>query len=335
MEGIPCKAGGSGGEGGCGPEGDHPIRRRDIPIDEPLAFPRYTFFSTRRMKSPTLSGNEPSPWADGLYSIKRHGVTISNCDSEPVQTPGCIQAHGVLLVLDSEGLTVLQVSENVSEHLGQMPEYYLGGPAEAVLGETGGLKLRDFCQRETIDRNPIYAFTHALGNTGAEYDLLVHGMDGLIVVECEPRPEMEERSVDSYSLVKRSVGRLQAALTLDEFCQTVAAEVRAVTGIDRVMVYKFHEDFHGEVVAESKREDLAPWLGLHYPAEDIPWPAREIFKKIWVRPLPDAAGPLIEIVPLQNPLTGKALDMTHCGLRGASVMYTEYLANMGVAASLT
>lgn len=288
------------------------------------------------MTSPTsLLPNEPLPWADGLYSIKRHGVSISNCDSEPVQTPGCIQAHGVLLVLYPGDLTVLQVSENVAAHFGEIPEYYLGGPAEAVLGKDGGAKLRDFCERETIDRNPIYAFTQALGPDGSEYDLLVHGMDGLIVLECEPRPEAEERQVDSYSLVKRSVTRLQSAVTLDEFCQTVAAEVRAVTGIDRVMVYKFHEDFHGEVVAESKREDLAPWLGLHYPAEDIPWPAREIFKKIWVRPLPDAAGPLIEIVPLKNPLTGKALDMTHCGLRGASVMYTEYLANMGVAASLT
>lgn len=288
------------------------------------------------MTSPTLlATNEPPPWADGFYSIKRHGVSISNCDSEPVQTPGCIQSHGVLLVLYPRDLTVLQASENVAAHFGEMPEYYLGGPVDVVLGKEGGAKLLDFCQREAIDRNPIYAFTQALGPNGTEYDLLVHGTDGLVVLEFEPRPEKDERQVDSYSLVKRSVSRLQAAATLDEFCQTVAAEVRAVTGIDRVMVYKFHEDFHGEVVAESKREDLAPWLGLHYPAEDIPWPAREIFKKIWVRPLPDASAGVMEMVPLKNPLTQKALDMTHCGLRGASVMYTEYLANMGVAASLT
>lgn len=29
----------------------------------------------------------PPPWADGPYSIKRHGTTLTNCDSEPVQTP--------------------------------------------------------------------------------------------------------------------------------------------------------------------------------------------------------------------------------------------------------
>ena len=101
------------------------------------------------------------------------------------------------------------------------------------------------------------------------------------------------------------------------------------------MVYRFHADNHGEVFAESKRDDLSPWLGLHYPEADIPKPAREIYKRIWIRPVPDAAGSLAEMVPLANPDTGRPLNMTYCALRGASVMYSEYLANMGVAASLT
>ena len=89
------------------------------------------------------------------------------------------------------------------------------------------------------------------------------------------------------------------------------------------------------MIAEARREDLHSWLGLHYPAHDIPQPAREIFKRIWIRPLADASGAVAEMVPLANPETGRGLDMTYCGLRGASVMYTEYLRNMGVGASLT
>jgi light-regulated signal transduction histidine kinase (bacteriophytochrome) len=89
------------------------------------------------------------------------------------------------------------------------------------------------------------------------------------------------------------------------------------------------------VVAENKHDDLPPWLGLHYPESDIPKPAREIYQRIWIRPVPNAAGPLVEMTPLANPDTGQPLNMTYCALRGASVMYTEYLANMGVAASLT
>jgi len=101
------------------------------------------------------------------------------------------------------------------------------------------------------------------------------------------------------------------------------------------MVYKFHADHHGEVFAESSRSDLDPWLGLHYPAEDIPKPTRDMFTKTWIRPVPDVHGDLAEMIPLVNPDTGKPVDMTFCALRGVSVMYTEYLQNMGVSAGLT
>jgi light-regulated signal transduction histidine kinase (bacteriophytochrome) len=166
-------------------------------------------------------------------------------------------------------------------------------------------------------------------------DLSLHTVDGLAVLECEPTAGAAAAAPDYYALVKKSVARMQGADTLAEFCRIVTDEVRSLTGLDRVMIYRFHPDFHGEVVGESKRDDLHPWFGLHYPAEDIPRPAREVFKKIWVRPLPDAALPVMELVPLVNPDTRRPLTMTHCALRGASVMYTEYLQNMGVAASLT
>lgn len=131
-----------------------------------------------------------------------------------------------------------------------------------------------------------------------------------------------------------TVARLQTATTLREFCGAVADEVRGLTGLDRVVVHKFHADGHGEVFAESRRDDLVPWLGTHWPTEDLPKPARDMFKQIWVRPLPDVSGGLAELVPLVNPDTSRPLDMTHCALRGPSVMCTEYLRNMGVAATL-
>lgn len=63
---------------------------------------------------------------------------------------------------------------------------------------------------------------------------------------------------------------------------------------------------------------------------------REIFfAKTWIRPVPDINGELAEMTPLLNPDTGKPVDMTFCMLRGVSVMYTEYLQNMGVSAGLT
>ena len=276
----------------------------------------------------------PLPWADGAYSIKRHGVSLTNCDSEPVQMPGCSQPHGVVLVLRVSDLTILQVSENAAEHLGLGPEELLGKSIATVLADEGERRVRECLEKEPVERNPLYVFTLPAREGAAALDLSLHTIDGLAVLECEPTARTEAAAPDYYALVKKSVARMHAAQTLPDFCRIVTQEVRALTGLDRVMAYRFHADFHGEVFAESKRDDLAPWLGLHYPAEDIPRPAREIFKKIWVRPVPDTRAQVQELMPLLNPDTKKPLNMTHCALRGASTMYTEYLQNMGVAASL-
>lgn len=288
------------------------------------------------MKGSPGSPDTPPPWADAPYSIKRHGVTITNCDAEPVQTPGCIQGHGALLVLRPADLTVLQVSENSEALLGRPPERLLGSPAADALGVEAAARLREFLDAETVERNPLYVLTLPARDGVPPLDLTAHTIDGLAVVELEAtgRGDLTPEP-DYYGLVRQTVSRLQTAATLRGLCQTVADEIRTLTGLDRVMVYKFHADGHGEVFTESRPEALPPWLGLHYPASDIPQPAREIFRRTWARPLPDVRSTLAELVPLANPDTGRPLTMTHCVLRGASVMYTEYLENMGVRASFT
>ncbi len=274
------------------------------------------------------------------YSVRRHGVTITNCDAEPIQTPGCIQPHGVLLALRPDDLTIAQVSENSERWLGAPPDRLLGGCVAEVLGDVHAARLREFVAREPLERNPLYVFTVEIPNAegSAALDVTAHTADGVLLVEMEPTGRGRADGIpepDYYGMVKRTVALLQATPTVRDFCQVVTEEVRRLTGLDRVMVYKFHPDDSGEVLAETRRDDLHSWLGLRYPADDIPRPAREIFKKIWIRPLPDASAEMQEMVPLVNPDTGRALEMTYCALRGASVMYTEYLRNMDVAASLT
>ena len=286
--------------------------------------------------TPPARAEAPTPWGDGPYSTKRHGTTLATCDSEPVQTPGCIQAHGALLVLRLGDLRILQASENTLQHLGEEAARLLGHPVARVVGAAGEARLHEMLERNDLERGASYAFTLPARPGAVALDACVHVSQGVAVLEFEATGRAAEGAGgDCFGLVKEAVGRLQAPGTVNAFCQRLTEEVRGITGLDRVMVYRFHADLHGEVIAESGREGLAPWLGLHYPADDIPLPAREIFKRIWIRPLPDAAGLLAELLPLANPDTGLPLDMTHCALRGASVMYTEYLANMGVAASLT
>ena len=284
-------------------------------------------------ESTTPAPGTPDPWGKA-YSIKRHGVSITNCDSEPVRTPGCVQSHGALLVLRQGELVILQASENTAAILGKPPGELLGRHVAGVVGDENAAILADLLRRENLEANPLFVF--ALENPRGEEPLnvTVHTSDGLVIAEFEPGPSGNEKTSNLMGRIKQAIVRLQLASTFADFCRVTTEEVRDLTGFDRVMVYKFHPDLHGEVVAESRKSGLESWLGLHYPPEDIPLPAREIFKKIWIRPLQDVSGGLAELVPLLNPDRDAPLDMTFCAIRGASVMYTEYLANMGVTAAL-
>ena len=273
------------------------------------------------------------------YSVKRHGLNIGNCDSEPVQTPGCVQAHGALLVVRLLDLHILQASDNTLAVLGHEPEALLGRACSLVLGLDGQEKLRGVLDTEPAERNPLYLLTLPVARTGTEkasaLDVTVHTVDGVAILEFEATGRTDETNPDYYALIKKTVTRLQTAGSLRQFCDSVSQEIRELTGLDRVMIHKFHADGHGEVFTESRRAGLDSWTGMHFPAEDIPKPARDIFTRTWIRPLPDVSDALSELRPLVSPDSGKALDMTHCALRGASPMYTEYLRNMGVAATLT
>ena len=297
----------------------------------------------------TLGSSEgvAAPWATQPYSIKRDGLTLTNCDDEPVRTPGCIQAHGALLVLRPADLSISQASENTQAILGFDASALLGQSVAVVVKPEGEARLHNVLTTELTDCNPIYAFSLPASGQVAEMDVTVHTLDGVVMLEFEATGRNPAANVmtaaaptaahqpDYYSLIKKTVTRLQAMQTVQTFCQALADETRLLSGMDRVMIYKFHADHHGEVFAESRKSELAPWLGLHYPAEDIPKPARDIFAKTWIRPVPDIYGALAEMLPLVNPDTGKPVDMTFCALRGVSVMYTEYLQNMGVSAGLT
>ena len=77
----------------------------------------------------------------------------------------------------------------------------------------------------------------------------------------------------------------------------LARDVRAVTGYDRVMVYRFDPEWNGEVIAEDRRDDLEPFFGLRYPASDIPAQARALYATNWMRIIPDATYAPVPLEP--------------------------------------
>ncbi|MGL4883436.1 MAG: GAF domain-containing protein, partial [Waterburya sp.] len=122
---------------------------------------------------------------------------------------------------------------------------------------------------------------------------------------------------------------------LEELCQAIAQEIKKLTEFDRIMVYRLDEEGSGTVIAEVANSELEPFLGLRYPATDIPKQAKYLYSLNYLRLIPDATYKPVELIPQLNPLTNQPLDLSMSVLRSVSPLHTEYLANMGVSASMT
>ncbi len=263
-------------------------------------------------------------------------VDLTNCDREPIHLSGAIQPHGVLFALDDlRDMAIARASENTPGLLEIGAAELLGRPIERVLGTANADLIRSAGEHRDIrDTNPItMRVPTARGET--ELDAILHRSGDQVVVELEPV------AVRSYSaphefhrLVRSSIARFSEAGGVHGLCRAAANEVAQVTGFDRVMIYRFDPDWHGEVIAESCRAGLEPYLGLHYPAGDIPPQARAIFKANWLRFIPDVNYVPVAVISADGPL-GPPLDLTWSALRSVSPLHVEYLQNMGVAATMT
>ncbi len=257
---------------------------------------------------------------------------LANCDREPIHIPGMIQPHGVLLAADPNTLKIVQVAGNTNHLLGLAPEEVLGQGLNAIVNPAELEKLAAIGAQEVMLPRCIFALQTRIQHHGEMLDAIVHQSDGLLVIELE---SCLSQPLNSLALVQSMILRVQTSPNLAGFLQAITQEVRTVTGFDRVMVYQFQPDDSGAVVAEAKDKELASFYGLRYPASDIPKQARELYLRNRIRVIPDARYAPAALTPAVNPLTGKPLDLSFCVLRSVSPLHLEYLANMGVAASMS
>ena len=267
--------------------------------------------------------------------INLKDIDLTNCDREPIHIPNLIQPYGVLLAVSADEYRILQVSLNTAKILGIEPDELLGKLLEELLGKTQ-LKAIKGCLAEDFDNiNPL---SLKIDNNGQNFFLngIVHRSGELIILELEPsQPNKTVDFFNFYKLVKNPVSKLQKTNTLDELCNAIATEIKKITQFNRVMVYRFDAEGAGKVIAEAANEELEPFLGLHYPATDIPKQAKYLYTLNYLRLIPDASYEPVGLTPQLNPLTDKPLDMSMSVLRSVSPLHTEYLTNMGVTASMS
>lgn len=251
---------------------------------------------------------------------------FKNCQDEPIRTPGAIQPHGFVILLSEDNLAVTGLSTNAPELLRQA--FDLGEPATAgarfTLPESLTQKLR-----KTLD-DPKIPWPLSFSLNRLQFS--ISRRDGRVMVCGEPEDSTSGITVADLAAL---IAEVKSARSVEELLNTAAKAVRSITGFDRVMVYRFAEDWHGEVVAQSRAAGMTSYLGMHFPAADIPAQARALYLENEIRMIADVDA---ETVPIQS-LSGLAVDtrpdLTDCALRAVSPIHLQYLRNMGVAASMS
>jgi two-component system, chemotaxis family, sensor kinase Cph1 len=258
-------------------------------------------------------------------------VTLEDCDREPIHIPGAVQPHGVLLACrENTQLTLVHVSANVSELLGREPRDLLGRSLLELFEPASHAFLQSLCGRSRLrEVNP----RRLEAKSGKVMQAVVHRSRELLVIELEPDGNDNYAGFDPR--LRTAIMQLQGARDVLTLSRVAAVAVREITGFDRVMVYRFDADWNGHVVAEARREDLEPFLGLHYPASDIPVQARRLYTQNWIRLIADVGYRPSPLVPEIDPTNGLPLDLSHAHLRSVSRIHVEYLRNMGVSASMS
>jgi chemotaxis family two-component system sensor kinase Cph1 len=263
-------------------------------------------------------------------------VDIESCAREPIHIPGAIQPHGVLLVLSVPNLQIMQVSENCDLILGIPTEFLLGKGLSSFLDAAQMARVQFALQAaDPAENNPVRLELLSRHEAG-RLDGVVHSHDGLYILELEPSlPPQQSYFLDFYRNIAKCTDRLYAAQSMRAVLNEAANGVRQITGFDRVMIYRFMENGDGEVLAESKRSDVEPYLGLRYPASDIPEQARQLYLLSPIRNIPEVPYTPVPLLPAINPETRRPADLSYASLRSVSPVHCEYLMNMGVAASMS
>ncbi|MFT3750547.1 MAG: ATP-binding protein [Agriterribacter sp.] len=261
-------------------------------------------------------------------------VDLSNCDREPIHIPGFIQPHGFLLAMHPGTYVIEKVSENTS--------VFLNLAVTDILGKKISVFEKDYVVDNVI--TDIIKIGVKSGNFDSNnpcritlnnkvFDLVIHQNKDHIILEFEAQ-EQKPDEITLQKIMTNALGKIQAAKSLQELLDNVALLVKNITGYDRVMVYKFHKDQHGEVVSEAVSDNVDSFLHLHYPASDIPVQARALYKLNQVRLIADVNATPSALKGLTSEASAP-LDLTYSVLRAVSPVHIEYLQNMGVSASFS
>lgn len=259
-------------------------------------------------------------------------VDLTNCDREPIHALGAVQDYGCLVALSADWI-ITHASTNVADLLGLDAEAMIGTPFTQHFADAVSDRLRVRIQSIGHAEDAVRIFDFDLLADGRRFDISISASGRGLVLEFEPKSTARELKGD-FDLVQPLIARVRRQPDVDGIAREAARCMRAFTGFDRVMIYRFAADDSGEVIAEARRPEMTPFLGLRFPASDIPKQARALYLRSLLRIIPDVDGTTHPIVPGTDP-SGQPIDLSLTVTRAVSPIHLEYLRNMGVGASMS
>jgi diguanylate cyclase (GGDEF)-like protein len=259
----------------------------------------------------------------------------SACDREPIHLSGAIQPHGFLLGVDPASTTVTAASANVPHLKGCAPEP-LGLPLREIMGDEVATAVQ--AMQATGNPHDALPMSFQLARSGTDImpvDMVAHQRGGVLLLEFEERLSAISDESGFRHVLRDSMKALSNVDESEEICRLTAGSVRRLTGYDRVLIYRFEPDAHGLVVAEARSQESEPYLGLQYPADDIPRQARAMYLRNWIRLIADVDYDPVSIAGLAGSIPVDQLDLSMSVLRSVSPVHLQYLRNMGVTATMT
>lgn len=260
------------------------------------------------------------------------------CEREPIHTPGAVQPHAAMLACDPQRLIIQACSDNVSDVPGASePVSLIGQSLEAFLPADLIQPLRRaLLQGELADPARAWRRGARLGPSAIPFALVVHQVGGRLVLEFERVAEWPEDFAAATPLqAQDAVSRLRGVGTLIDAAQVAARQIRAMTSFERVLIYRFDDEWNGEAIAEDQTPDWTrSLLGLRFPASDIPAQARALYTKSPGRFVVDRdAVPAAILTEPQG--ANQAVDLTFAQSRALSPIHLEYQRNLGVNGSMS
>lgn len=266
----------------------------------------------------------------GIRKLAKYDLSnIERCEDDPIHLIGTLQQFSWILGFSKAEEKIVFFSKNALSHipeLGENIQYW-----QDCLSLTNG----DFFTATTWNQleNKNHLLRDDLLIQGVRFHLSAHHTHHHVILEFEQydSSKVEDQLLHTEVFVQSA----NEAQSFRSFASAFTRLIKDLTGYDRVMVYRFDENYNGHVFAESKEAPLPAFYDLHYPHTDIPSQARELYKKKEIRMLEDVNSKDQQIYSFDNNISSEDIDLSGCNSRSVSPIHLQYMRNMGVAATLT